>query len=228
MAKRSFVIGVGMLLLFVAPSVWAEATAPGELKERQKEMREDARERWEELKTNREAKREEVKENIQAKREETKAKIQNLRDQRKQKTVERIQMKLGDVNNRRTDHFLEILKRFSTILDKIESRTEKAKAVGKNVTSVETALASARAAITTAETAVSAQKAKTYQITVNSDTTAKNDVGVTTKQLQQDLQTVHDTVKAAGDAVQNVFKEIKAVVGTETGTKTATGSSATQ
>lgn len=228
MGKRSFVIGVFMLLLFVAPAVWAEATSPGELKERQKEMREDARERWEELKTNREAKREQVKENMQAKREETKAKMQNLRDQRKQKTVERIQMKLGDVNNRRTDHFLEILKRFSTILDKIESRTEKAKAVGKNVTSVETALAEARTAIATAETAVNAQKGKTYQITVNSDTTAKNDVGVMTKELQQDLQTVHDSVKAAGDAVKNVFNAIKALVGTETVTKTATKSGGAQ
>ncbi len=216
-AKRSLIIGIGVLLLIIVPGVWAEATA-----------RENTRERWEVLEASREAKRQEFKANVQAKREETKAKIQNLRDTKKQKVIERIQTKLGDVNQRRTDHFLEVLKRFSTILDKIQSRTEKAKAAGKNVTSVETALTSARTAITIAETAVNAQKAKTYQITVNSDTTAKNDVGATTKQLQQDLQTVHETVKAARDAVQNVYKEIKALVGSETGTKIATGSSATQ
>lgn len=226
--KRSLIIGIGVILLIIVPGVWAEATAPGALKERVTAASTGARERWEVLEASREAKRQEVKVNVQAKREETKAKIQNLRDARKQKIVEKIQTKLGDINQRRTDHFLEVLKRLSTILDKIQSRTEKAKAAGKNVTSVETALASARTAITTAETAVNAQKGKTYQITVNSGTTAKNDVGVTTKQLQQDLQTVHDTVKAAGDAVQKVFTAIKAVVGTEAGTKTATGSSVTQ
>lgn len=226
-AKRSLIIGIGVLLLIIVPGVWAEATAPGTLKNRVTTARDAVGERWQVLEASREAKRQEVKANVQVKREETKAKIKNIRDTRKQQIVEKIQTKLGEVNQKRTDHFLEVLKRLSTILDKIQSRTEKAKAAGKNVTSVETALASARTAITTAETAVSAQKAKTYQITVNSDTTAKNDVGVTTKQLQQDLQTVHDTVKAAGDAVQNVYKEIKAVVGIETVTKTATGSSAT-
>ena len=217
LAKRLTAFGIVVFILVFVPGVLAEATA-----------RENTRDRWEVLEASREAKRKEVKANVQAKREETKAKIQNLRDEKKQKVVERIQAKLGDVNKRRTDHFLEVLKRLSTILDKIQSRTEKAKSEGKNVTSVETALASARTAITSAETAVNVQKEKTYQITVNSDTTAKNDVGATTKQLQQDLQTVHETVKAARDAVQNVYKEIKALVGTETGTKTATGSSDAQ
>lgn len=228
LVKRSFIIAISVLLLIVVPGVLAEATAPGALKERVTAASTGTRERWEVLEASREAKRKEVKANVQAKREEIRAKVQNIRDARKQQIVEKIQTKLGDVNQRRTDHFLEVLKRLSTILDKIQSRTEKAKAAGKNVTSVETALASARTAITTAETAVNAQKAKTYQITVNSDTTAKNDVGVTTKQLQQDLQAVHDTVKAAGDAVQNVFKEIKAIVGTETSSKMATGSGAAQ
>lgn len=136
-----------------------------------------------------------------------------MRDERKKLIVERVQEKLGKVNEKRTDHFLKVLERLSTILDKIQSRTEKAKAEGKNVTAVETAIASARTAISTAQSAVNVQKAKTYQITVNDDTTARNDVGAATKQLQEDLRVVQDAVAAARNAVQNVFKEIKTLVG---------------
>lgn len=227
--RRSVAISIGVLLLVIVPGVWAEATAPGTLKERRTEVREAARERWEELKTNRESKREEVKTNVQAKREEVKAKAQSMRDERKKLVVERVQEKLGNVNEKRTDHFLKVLERLSTILDKIQSRTEKAKTEGKNVTAVETIIASARTAIITAESAVNVQTAKTYQITVNDDTTARNDVGAITKQLQEDLRGVQDVVKAARDAVQNVFGQIKTIVGLgERTTPSATGSSVTQ
>lgn len=185
--RRSVAISIGVLLLVVVPGVWAEATAPGTLKER----------------------RTIVQTNIKASREEVKAKVQSMRDERKKLIVERVQEKLGNVNEKRTDHFLKVLERLSTILDKIQSRTEKAKAEGKNVTAVETAIASARTTISTAQSAVDVQKAKTYQITVNDDTTARSDVGAITKQLQEDLRVVQDTVAAARSAVQNVFTEMK-------------------
>lgn len=138
--------------------------------------------------------------------------IRKMRDARKKQVVERVQTKLGEVNERRTDHFLKVLERLSMVLDKIESRMEKAKAEGKNVASIETAIASARTAISSAESAVNTQKAKTYEITVTDDTTARNDVGAAVKQMQEDLRAVQDAVQAARSAVQNVFKEIKTVV----------------
>ncbi|MBI4066182.1 hypothetical protein HY411_00545 [Candidatus Gottesmanbacteria bacterium] len=199
------------------------------VKEKIQETREAAKERWEELKANREATRDAIRANIQAMREEVKAKVTAMRDERKKLVVQRIQTKLAEVNKRRTDHFLKVLERLSTILDKIQSRTEKAKAEGKNVSTVEAAIASARTAISTAESAVNTQKAKTYQITVTDDTTARNDVGVTAKQLESDLRAVQETVQAARQAVQNVFRQIKTVVGSGIGvTPTATGSSVTQ
>lgn len=182
-------------------------------KEKAQEARTAAKERWEELKAAREVKREEVKANIQARREDVKAKIAVMRDGRKKQVVERVQTKIGDINTRRTEHFLNVLERLSTILDKIQSRTEKAKAEGKNVSTIETAIASAQTAISSAESAVNTQKVKTYEITVTDDTTARNDVGATTKKLQEDLRAVQDMVAAARSAVQNVFKEIKTVVG---------------
>jgi len=215
MSRKKFSIFL-LAFLFSATPVIAASTV-GELRAENAASRaavkEAAKERWEELKTNREAKREEVKANVQAKREEVKAKVQSMRDERKKLVVERVQTKLGEVNGRRTDHFLKVLERLSTVLDKIASRTEKAKAEGKNVMIIETAISSARAAISSAESAVAAQIAKSYEITVTDDTTAKNDVGASVKQLQEDLRVVQDTVAAARSAVQNVFKEIKTIVG---------------
>ncbi|MBI3955946.1 hypothetical protein HY339_01670 [Candidatus Gottesmanbacteria bacterium] len=159
-----------------------------------------------------------------ARREEIKANIQARLDARKQQVVERVQERLSNVNERRTEHFLKVLDRLSAILDKIESRTEKAKAEGKNVTAIETAIASARTAISSAQSAVDAQKGKTYQITVTDDGTAKGEVEAMIKQLHADLKTVYDTIVAARQAVQNVYQQIKTVVGS---TKDATPSAVT-
>lgn len=155
-----------------------------------------------------------AKEAAKDRREEIKANIQAMRDARKQKVVERVQERLGNVNERRMDHFDRVLNRLSTILDKIQSRTEKAKAEGKNVSSIETAISSARTALLTAQAAVDAQKVKIYQITVTDDGTAKGEVETVIKQLHADIKTVYDTVVAARQAVQNVYQQIKTVVGT--------------
>lgn len=243
MSSRQFVIPALAFFLMVTPvmavttvnelraeSAASRAAAKDAMKEKREEARTAAKERWEELKNTREASREakraEVRAAIEAKREEIKAKVTAMKDERKKKIVERVQEKLGNVNERRTEHFQKVLERLSTILDKITSRTEKAKADGKNVTGIETSILAARSAITTAETAVAAQKEKTYQVTVTDDTTAKNDVGTVTKQLESDLQSVHQTVQAAKNAVQKVYSEIKAVVGSNKSvTPTSTGSS---
>lgn len=216
-----------------AEAVASRAAIKEAMKEKRVEVRTAVKERWEELKNTREASREakrvEVKAAISAKREEIKAKMIAMKDERKKKIVERVQEKLSNVNERRTEHFQKVLERLSTILDKITSRTEKAKTEGKNVTGIEASILAARSAIATAETAAATQKEKTYQVTVADDTTAKNDVGRVTKQLESDLQSVHQTVQAARIAVQKVYSEIKAVVGSNKPvTPTATGSSVPQ
>ncbi len=224
MSKRFFFGALFVIGLTILPSVFAqEATSPGRRSlpiapRVREEIRTNARERWQEIQEDRKAKREEIKENVQVKRAEMKANIKNFRDERKKLVVENVQKKLADLNERRTDHFTKVLERLTTILDKIQSRTEKAKAEGKNVSSIEEATAAARTAIAAAESAVNAQKQKTYQITVNDENTAKVEVGATVKQMHADLQAVHDTVKAARQAVEKVFEQIKSVIGTSSTT----------
>lgn len=234
MIRRGIAIGTLALVMGVAPVVAQTKTLPelrAEAEAKRGQIKLNAKEHWEELKATREAQRAQNKQEMQTKREEVKAKVTAMRDVRKKQVVERVQSKISDINTRRTDHFLKVLERLSTILDKIQSRTEKAKAEGKNVTSIESAIASARTAISSAESTVNTQKAKTYQITVTDDTTARNDVGATAKQLESDIRAVQDTVQVARQAVQNVFQQIKTIVGSGAGTipsTTATGSSVDQ
>ena len=142
-----------------------EATAA--VRQKQNELRETAKARWQELKEVRQVKLEELKDVVQAKREEVKAKIQGLKDERKRQVVETVQAKLGQINERRTTHFLDILERLSSILDKIQARVEEARASGKNVVAVESALSEARTAIDSARRGVGAPKAKKYPNTPN-------------------------------------------------------------
>lgn len=148
----------------------------------------------------------------QMRRAEMKANIKGMRDERKKLVVENVQKKLTDVNARRTGHFTNVLDRLFSILDKIQTRTVKAKGEGKDVSAIESAIAAARAAIATAESAVNAQKGKTYQITVSDENAAKAEVGATVKMLHTDLQAVHDTIQAARKAVVKVFEQVKSVI----------------
>lgn len=228
---QKIALGIAAFVVGAAP-VFAQPASLRELRvetagERFAE-REAAKDRWEELKAARQAKREEVKAYIQVRREEVKANVQAMRDARKKAVVERVQERLNNVNARRSEHFTNVLERLSTILDKIESRTEKAKTEGKDVAAIESAIASARSAISTAQSAVDAQEVKTYEITVTDDAAARGEVDAMIKQLHADLRAVHDTVVAARQAVYAVFEQIKTVVGsTEGATPSATGSSVT-
>ena len=56
-----------------------------------------------------------------------------------------------------------------------------------------------------------AQAAKVYEATVNSETTARNDVGVAMKGLEADLKAVQQIVKSARDAVHQAALALKSL-----------------
>lgn len=160
------------------------------------------------------------KEAFQTRKEERMASFSAIRDAKKQEILAKIEDKLNKINERRTDHFLKVLARLREILAKIQSRSDRAEANGKNVATVDTAIAAAQAAIDTAETAVNAQADKIYKLTVDDETTARNDVGAALKKLQEDLRGVWQIVQDARKAVFAALRALVAIVGTEGGTAT--------
>lgn len=191
------------------------------------EKKAQIKQRWQELKDIREAKKQELKNKAAKEKVAIQARIQSMNDEKKKQIAVRIQKKLSAINAARTEHFASFLERLSTILDKIESRTEKAKATGKNVSAVETAITEAREAISSSQAMVDAQKAKEYQLVVTDDAAAKTEVGATVKKLQGDLETVRVSLKTAQTAVQKVFRQLKSIQGIdEVSTETPAASAA--
>jgi DNA repair exonuclease SbcCD ATPase subunit len=168
----------------------------------------------EEIKKLIEKKQLEIRENIQKKREERKVKIDALKEQlrekikqkisaKKQEIVERVYERINALNDLITNHYLNVLDRLEKILERIESRTAKAKLNGKDVSQVETAIEKAHQAINSAREAVKAQAEKVYQPPeITGEEKLKLEVGKLRKQLHDDLKAVEKLVKEARDAVR--------------------------
>ena len=152
---------------------------------------------------------EQKKASIEAKRGEIKDKLAAVRDEKKKALIVRIGEKLANINKNRTDHLLKILTRLEEIVKKIETRTAEVKGKGIDTSVVDAAVATAKTSIANAQVAVTAQAAKVYTITVNSETTAKNEVGQFMKGLEADLKTVRDLVKAAQESVMRAAVALK-------------------
>lgn len=145
----------------------------------------------------------EIQAKNEAKKTEFQKKLHEFKDTHKQEIVQKLQTKLGEVNAKRTQKMTEQLVKLQEILDKLTTRASDLKAKGLNTSSAEAKLAVAKTALDAAKSAVAAQGAKTYTIAVNSESTAKNDVGAAMSGLQKDLQGVYQTVFAAKKALRD-------------------------
>lgn len=202
MQKKLIVISLFVLLfsLFSSNAIAQTATnAASRLKEQmqllkdqkqtavsqiKKEVKIDLRQQ---IKDRVQTKREEVKEIVATRRGEFKAKLQTIKDQKKKVLVERIDTKLSNVNTKHTDRFAQVLSNLQVLLDKISGDLDKTEAI---------------ASIDAAKLAVENQAAKTYTITISTETALRSDVGTVTSQLRQDLVATHKAVVDAKQTVQ--------------------------
>jgi gluconate kinase len=205
---------VWLVLVIFVGNVFAET--PPSWQTRREEVQTRIEERREEL----QVRKEERLASVSARREEIRTRLQAVRDEKKLQLLEKIEEKFAQINQRRTGHFLKVLDRLREILAKIQSRTDRAEANGKNVSGVDAAIAKATAAIDAAETAVNTQADKVYEITVSDETTARNDVGALMKKLQEDLRVTRDWVQKARTAVFDSLQALVQVVGNDGGVAT--------
>ena len=130
-----------------------------------------------------------------AKRELFRQKMQTVRDEQKRKIVERADAKIAEINKRRTDAMTRHLDKMGEILVKVKARGGDTTAAG--------------AAVADARTAVVAQAAKTYTITISTDDKLKFNVGEAMKALKTDLQAVHQKIVDARKATADVISSVK-------------------
>jgi methyl-accepting chemotaxis protein len=215
--RKVFVSLIALAILELGIVTLAQATTPRlleRIKERPQISNQEFQQKREELRKSMEQNQLELRNRIQNKREEMKAKIETLKEQlrkelqgkiseQKQKIVERIYERINALNERMTNHYLDVLDHLEKVLERIESRTAKAKLNGRDVSSVETAIEKARQAINNAREAVKAQAEKVYQPPqITTEENLKLDVGKLRKQLHDDLKAVEKLVKDARDAVR--------------------------
>ncbi|HXF43960.1 MAG TPA: hypothetical protein VNK70_00560 [Candidatus Paceibacterota bacterium] len=190
-----------------------KATSSDQIKILKEEMKIKMENSREEFKSSFEAKREEAKKQIENERKELKKKLEKMKDENRKKIVERLSEKLNELNSRLTTHYLSVLDKLEKILDNIVSRTDKAEARGLDVGAVRTAVTSAETAIAEAKAAIDVQVGKIYSFdlatsTVTASTATstehslKSIVGEARQTLHADLAAVKEKVKAAHEAVR--------------------------
>src|SRR3989344_2903897 len=178
-------------------------TTREEAKTRMETSREVAKQKMEtqreEAKQKMETARENAKAKMETKREEAKQRLSDIRDKKKQELALKLANQFEELNKKWTDHFTEQLGRFSEIILKIQERADTAASNGKDVTSTNVAIQSATTAISTAQTAVTAQASKTYVLDTSSVTTT---VATTTTNGQDEL------IKGLRTQFQNLHKTL--------------------
>ena len=215
--KKIAVFLISLAILGLGVFALAQTTTPRlleRMKERGRISTQEFQQNREELKNLMEQNQIEFRNQLQNKREEMKAKIEAFKEklrtrlrerisEKKQKIVEKIYERVNALNERITNHYLDVLDHLEKVLERIESRTAKAKLNGRDVSQVEIAIEKAHKAIETAREAVKAQAEKVYEPPeITTEENLKLEVGKLRKALHDDLKTVEKLVKDARDAVR--------------------------
>lgn len=194
------------------------ATRPGDAinkirREEIKEVHEDLIKSRKDFMETLKEKRKDAHEEFKTKQEEFQQKLAGIRDERKKALVEKLSVRCQEINKKRTDAMTGMLTKLSSILENITNRATTAEAAGKDMASVNTAVATAQTAIENAQTAVANQAGKECVITINSEKTLRADVGATISALEKDIKLAHDAVVAARKAVGDAVKALGLVLG---------------
>lgn len=174
-----------------------------EFEKNRAELRELMNQKRIELQNQIQQKREELKQERLEFQNQLRERLEKIKDERKRLIVERIYQMINTLNERVTNHYLNVLNQLEEKLERIESRTAKAKLNNIDTTQVERKISEAQDAIDKAREAVKNQAQKIYsppQIT--SEENLRENVGKLRKELHDDLKKVENLVKEARDKVR--------------------------
>jgi hypothetical protein len=187
---------------------------------------------------------EQIRERAAQQREKIQQKVQErvaeIQDKAKQQIASRLISQFDHINKVWTDHFAQLLGRYDAILQKIQERANIAASQGKDISTVTSAIQTAKTAITAAKSAVEAQAAKTYtpDISTAAAPTAATTTTAGQQQLMQNLRSSFKTLRdqlfkdlfALRDgpmtnvrkAVQSALQTLRQIPGVDQGSPTST------
>jgi hypothetical protein len=134
---------------------------------------------------------------VETKRAEFNAHVQIIKDLAKKTLLERIDARITEVNASQTAKFADTLNRLQSFIDKVKDTA--------STTVSQANIAAAQSAVDTAQTAVTAQAAKSYIMTIADEATLRVNAGKTVSLFRHDLIGVHDLVLSAREAVRKLY-----------------------
>lgn len=152
-----------------------------------------------------------IKEKVASRTAQLKERLKTFRDQKKAQIVERVNDRIANINEVRTNNMLKHLNKMSGILAKLENRVNDI--TDKDTTAAKTAINNAKAKVASAEAAVNTQAQKDYPIEATSEGTIKNNVVDARLALQRDLKALHELVKEARKAVGHAIQVVAETLG---------------
>lgn len=192
------------------------------IKEHEKKLKEVFEARKERQKKELEQNQARAKLNTETARKVFSEKLSKLKDAKKKTIAASLDVKISELNKKRTTTMLAFVSKMQEIVDKISTRAAEAEKAGKDISKVKAAVVSAQAAIASALTAVTTQAGKTYVATVTSDETLKSDMEAVMKSLKTDLEAVNVLIGAAKKAVYAAHTELAKVMEESVTTPTVT------
>lgn len=181
-------------------------------REQVSEALENAKTRRAETKAKLELRRQEISQKIEERKEALRERLAQVQDARKRTVVQNIAESLNTKNQRWVSHWTNVIDRLTQILAKVEDRTTRAKESGVDTTTVEAAITSAKNSIADAQSAVSNQAAKVYEINIGDEESLRADVKEAIDQFKTDTRTVHSSIKIARESVVAALRALAAVL----------------
>ncbi|MCX6786641.1 MAG: hypothetical protein NTU85_02400 [Candidatus Kaiserbacteria bacterium] len=140
----------------------------------------------------------EAQDRMQTQREKVTQRMMDIQDKAKQQMAQNLAVQFDNLNSTWTDHFMNLLDHYDSIVQKIQDRATISGNAGKDIASTTVAIKSAHDVIASARTAVIAQAEKTYTLdpsTISKTaTTTSSGQEKIMKGLRTSFQKLHTTL----------------------------------
>jgi Skp family chaperone for outer membrane proteins len=150
-----------------------------------------------------------MKEKIASKEAALKTRLAAFKDKRKAEIADRVNTNLNRINENQTAQMQQHLSRMSEILAKLEARVVAGSSEIKDPLVAKAAIASSRASIATASSAVTEQSQKDYTITVTSESQVRLDAQKVRDSLKTDIMGTRKLVIEAKQSVADAIRIAK-------------------
>lgn len=141
--------------------------------------------------------------------------LKNIRDEKRREIIGKVYFRIQSLNDSLCVHFLAVLEKLELILERIESRTAKAKTKGFDTAEVENDIALAREKIAAVKEEIAVHAEKVYSFNFSKEEEAKIKIGEIRQAFHQDIMGLRQKVKEAFQLVREAAVKLAQIRGVD-------------